>query len=83
MKTKIIFAISLLFFSIISTASLASCSSCAQTTRCSTGACGDGYKDYNCTSDNGCYCGAEPSCGKNPCLSRSKCCHYFGNVGKL
>ena len=28
----------------------------------------------------GCSC-TDPSCGNNPCLSASKCCRYFGNIG--
>lgn len=34
----------------------------------------------NCSSRNQCAC-TEPSCGKNPCLSRAACCRAFGNVG--
>jgi len=40
-------------------------------------ACGSGFCD---PYDTPCEC-ADPSCGKNPCLSRSDCCFAFGNVG--
>lgn len=39
--------------------------------------CGSAFCD---PYDTPCEC-ADPSCGKNPCLSRSDCCYAFGNVG--
>lgn len=34
----------------------------------------------DCATTNSCAC-TEPSCGKNPCLSRQTCCYVYGNVG--
>lgn len=56
--------------------SFADCYSCSPPQSACT-PCGSSYNDSPC---NSCNC-TEPSCGRNPCLSRRTCCEVFGNVG--
>lgn len=49
--------------------------------------CSDGYNclavDASPCGDSGCEC-ADPACRQNnPCLSASKCCEVFGNIGRM
>lgn len=60
-----------------------SCSSCTSSYR-SCDSCGtvSAASSDDCEFMNKCAC-SEPSCGRNPCLSRRDCCAAFGNVGSL
>ncbi len=53
----------------------ADCYSCSPAQSACT-QCRSSYND----ACNSCAC-TEPSCGKNPCLSRRVCCEVYGNVG--
>lgn len=49
--------------------------------------CSDGYNclsvDQNPCNNGDCEC-ADPACRQdNPCLSASKCCEVFGNIGRI
>lgn len=69
-----------LFFSSIA---LADCYSCASNpSPCSTCSAASNPGSDDCAVTNGCAC-SEPGCGKNPCLSKRRCCEVFGNVGAL
>ncbi len=64
-----------------STTALADCYSCSsqQTTYNSCSTC-TAAPQGDCAYNNKCIC-SEPSCGRNPCLSKRDCCEAFGNVG--
>jgi len=80
MKTLIKALLILLIGLTFSMTAFAACSSCIRQT--ATGPC-VAQRCTACVDEtiSPCAC-TEPSCGKNPCLSRRDCCRAFGNVGK-